>query len=367
MKFSRRQFIGLTIYSGLLPFYNKFTFANPNLKNKKKSILILIELRGGNDGLNTIIPYKNPIYFSERPNISINNYIKLNSELAINPFMKEIMPLWKEKKLTFVLGLGWPKPNRSHFVAMDQWSSGEETGIGKGWLAKISDSIKSEDYLLSLGPTSSNAIEGGIGKSLHFAGNEKKIISQLDYKNLEILKNRKSLQKYLNVDKFINNEIIKIKNKTKQLPLEIKLPKGPLSKQTAMALKLINTNSPPTFIHMEQSGFDTHQNQINRQNKKLKELSENIYTLKRGSEKLNKNVDLNIIITSEFGRRLKENGTKGTDHGSASVAFLIGDSFTEKFLGSYPELSKLDSRGDLIPNIYPKDFYAYIKDKIWNN
>ncbi len=367
MKFSRRQFLGLTIYSGLLPFYNEFTFANANFKYGKKSTLILIELRGGNDGLNTIIPYKNPIYFSDRPNISINNHIKLNSELALNPFMKEIIPLWKEKKLTFVLGLGWPKPNRSHFVAMDQWSSGDETGIGKGWLAEISDSIESEDYLLSIGPTSSNAIEGGIAKSLHFVGNEKKIFSKLNYTNLEIYKNRKSLQTFLNIEKFSNNEIIKIKNKIKNLPLEIKLPNGPLAKQSAMALKLINTNSPPTFIHMEQSGYDTHQNQINRQNKLLKELSENIYAIKRGAEKLNNNIDLNIIVISEFGRRLKENGTKGTDHGSASVAFLIGDSFTEKFLGSYPELNKLDSRGDLIPNIYPKDFYGYIKNKIWNN
>ena len=97
----------------------------------------------------------------------------------------------------------------------------------------------------------------------------------------------------------------------------------------------------------------------------LKELSENVSALKRGAEKLNKNVELNIVITSEFGRTLKENGSKGTDHGSASISFLIGDVFKEKFIGRYPDLNNLDKRGDLIPNLYPNDLYGYIQNKIW--
>ena len=105
-------------------------------------------------------------------------------------------------------------------------------------------------------------------------------------------------------------------------------------------------------MQMELGGFDTHQNQITRQNKLLKELSENIYFLKNGAEKLNKNIELNIVVTSEFGRRLKENGSKGTDHGNASIAFLVGDAFNEQFIGEYPDLKNLDNRGDLIPYIY---------------
>ena len=116
---------------------------------------------------------------------------------------------------------------------------------------------------------------------------------------------------------------------------------------------------------MELGGFDTHQNQIIRHDRLLKELGENISALKKGAEKLNKNVELNIIVTSEFGRRLKENGSKGTDHGSASVAFLIGDVFQEKFIGKYPNLNNLDSRGDLIPNISPTFLYEYVQRKIW--
>ena len=85
-------------------------------------------MRGGNDGLNTIIPYKNTIYFSQRPNIAINNSLKLNSELALNPMMESLIPLWDKKQLTFALGVGWPNPNRSHFMAMDQWSTGKESG-----------------------------------------------------------------------------------------------------------------------------------------------------------------------------------------------------------------------------------------------
>ena len=365
MKLSRRNFIGLTLTSGLYALYNNQILANSNIGIKKQKVLVLIEMRGGNDGLNTIIPFRNSIYFSQRPNISINNSFKLNSTLALNPMMGSLLPLWEEKKLTFVLGVGWPNPNRSHFIAMDQWSTGSESGVGKGWLAKISDLIKNEKYLLSLGPTGSNAIEGSKVNSLHLLGNEKKLFNNPNYENIEIANNRKSLKKFLEIEKFSMHKIVELKNKMQKLPSDIKLPKGQLSKQTSKALQIINTDFPPSFIQMELGGFDTHQNQIIRQNRLLKELSENIYALKRGTEKLNKNVELNIVVTSEFGRRLKENGSKGTDHGSASVAFLIGDIFKEKFIGKYPDLNDLDTRGDLIPNLRPNDLYGYIQNKIW--
>ena len=366
MNLSRRNFLSITLTSGLIALYENKVFANSNFGTQKKKILILIEMRGGNDGLNTIIPYKNSIYFSQRPNISIKKSRKLNSELALNPMMESLIPLWDRKQLTFALGIGWDNPNRSHFMAMDQWSTGDESGIGKGWLAKIADSINDQKYLLSLGPTSSNAIEGSKFNSLQFLGNEKKLFKNINYENPEITKDIKSLKRFLDIEEFSNQKIIELKNKIKKLPFDIVLPKGQLSKQTSTALKIINTDSPPSFIHMELGGVDTHQNQIIRQNRLLKELSENISALKRGAERLNKDLDLNIVITSEFGRRLKENGTKGTDHGSASISILVGDSFTEKFLGKYPSLDNLDARGDLIPNISPTFLYEYVQRKIWS-
>ena len=183
MNLSRRNFLGLTLTSGLIALYNNRIVANSIIGREKQKVLILIEMRGGNDGLNTIIPYKNTIYFSQRPNIAINNSLKLNSELALNPMMESLIPLWDKKQLTFALGIGWDNPNRSHFMAMDQWSTGKESGVGKGWLAKISDSIKNEKYLLSLGPTGSNAIEGSKVNSLHFLGKEKNSFGNSGYRN----------------------------------------------------------------------------------------------------------------------------------------------------------------------------------------
>ena len=365
MSLSRRNFLSLTLTSGLIALYNNKVKANYDNGIQKKKILILIEMRGGNDGLNTIIPYKNSIYFSQRPNISIKNSLKLNSELALNPMMESLIPLWDKKQLTFALGVGWPNPNRSHFMAMDQWSTGKESGLGEGWLAKISDSINNGEYLLSLGPTGSNAVEGSKANSLHFLGKEKNSFGNSSYRNEEILNKRKSLKTFLEIDQFSTKKIMDLKNNLKKLPSNINRPKGQLSKQTATALQIINTGSPPTFIQMELGGFDTHQNQIIRQNKLLKELSENIFFLKNGADKLNKNIDLNIVVTSEFGRRLRENGTNGTDHGSASVALIIGNAFNEKFIGEYPNLKNLDKRGDLIPNISPSNLYDYVQKKIW--
>ncbi len=361
MKISRRNFLGLCFYSGIF-LSNK----NPIFANPKQSSLILIELRGGNDGLNTLIPYTNSLYFSKRPKLALSNFIKLNSKLALNPYMEDLLPLWKERKITFALGVGFPNPNRSHFAAQDQWSTGKKSGEGKGWMADMSDSLENENYLLSLGPTSSNAVEGGINGSLHLRGNEYKIPYNKDSEYYsQITRERKLLKEYLRIEKKSNIEFQKIKNTINNLPDSIKIPKGALGKQTKLALQLINTDSPPTFIQLEHGGYDTHQNQLIRQNKKLKELSENILALKKGSEKLKKGLDLNIIVTSEFGRRLNENGANGTDHGSASIAFMVGDSFKEEFIGYYPDLSQLDHRGDLVPNITPNDLYSYAKRKIW--
>ena len=97
MKITRRNFIGLTLSSGVFALYNNQIFANSNLGIKKHKVLVLIEMRGGNDGLNTIIPYRNSIYFSQRPNIAIKNSLKLNKELALNPMMGSLLPLWEEK------------------------------------------------------------------------------------------------------------------------------------------------------------------------------------------------------------------------------------------------------------------------------
>ena len=99
MNLSRRNFLSLTLTSGLIALYNKKVFANSSFGTQKKKVLILIEIRGGNDGLNTIIPYKNSIYFSQRPNISIKKSLKLNSELALNPMMESLIPLWVNKQL----------------------------------------------------------------------------------------------------------------------------------------------------------------------------------------------------------------------------------------------------------------------------
>ena len=92
MKLSRRNFIGLTLASGIFALYDNQIFANSNIGIQKQKVLVSIEMRGGNDGLNTIIPYRNPIYFSKRPNISIHNSLKLNSELSLNPMMQNLLP-----------------------------------------------------------------------------------------------------------------------------------------------------------------------------------------------------------------------------------------------------------------------------------
>ena len=328
-----------------------------SISKHKRGVLIWLELRGGNDGLNTVIPYENELYQQARPTLRIKDGIPIGNELALHPALSPLIPAWKSQEMSIALGVGWQHPNRSHFKATDQWATANASGEGAGWLAQAIESQGLNYPLIGLGPTGSKSIEGGKTMALQI---NKRAMSREDptLKNAKnLISQRPLLKKMLSLEKQSHIELLKIKNNLAPLPTNLNFPKSSLRDQFMLALQLIGSDNPPPFIQMEHSGYDTHANQLIRHERLLSQLAKGITTFRQSLKYFKPIPVVTILITSEFGRRLSENGSKGTDHGNASIALLIGDALNKPFIGHYPSLKELDSRGDLISSLSPPDLY----------
>ena len=155
-------------------------------------------------------------------------------------------------------------------------------------------------------------------------------------------------------------ELQRLRQQLAPLPPGLEIPRGGLGQQVALALRLIGSGACPPVLQLAQGGYDTHSNQAARHDRVLSELAAALAAFASGLERLPNRPAVTLLAVSEFGRRLRENGSRGTDHGSASVAFLLGDQLPQHFLGTYPSLSSLDVRGDLIPGLTPPELYRQV-------
>ncbi len=360
-KLQRRQFLQLALLTSASV---SFGWPNYSKANKRKGTLIWLELRGGNDGLNTVIPYKEEAYELLRPNLRIEDRIPITNELAFHPALAGLLPLWEAKQLSLALGVGWTEPNRSHFKATDQWATASKDGEGIGWLAKAIDSQNLKYPLIGLGPTGSRAMDGGESIALQFSKADFKKNTSSFKEIDDLFLQRPLLKKLLSLEKRSLEALSQLKKELPKLPKSLDLPRNSLGNQFALALQLVGSPNPPPFIQMEHSGYDTHINQKQRQGKLLKELSDGLVAFHKGLMAFPRRSVVTILITSEFGRRLAQNGSGGTDHGSSSIALLLGDQLPYSILGNYPSLKILDNRGDLISSLAPPELYQIALDSV---
>lgn len=326
-----------------------------------KAVLVLLELRGGNDGLNTLAPVSNPIYQRARPRLALNktDALTLNDDLALHPALLPLLPLWRSKRLGFALGVGWPDPNRSHFKAADQWATASPSGVGTGWLATALDARRHPGPLVALGPGGCPAMEGGEALTLELSPTDllNKAEHIFDPARAE---NNTVLRQMLTLEKASHNQLKQLRAQLAPVPRGIGLPHTAFGQQIALALRLIRSGRCPPVLQLAHGGFDTHANQARRHGRVLQELATGLAAFAAGLERLPNRPDVTLLTVSEFGRRLKENGSGGTDHGSASIALLMSEQITNPLMGAYPSLNELDNRGDLVPSITPVQLYEQV-------
>lgn len=322
-------------------------------------VLLLLELRGGNDGLNTVVPFQDPLYRQARPRLALDDVVPLAHGLGLHPALAPLLPLWRQKKLGFALGVGWPQPNRSHFKASDQWATANPSGEGIGWIAACFQRLPNPGPLVALDPGGCRAMEGGDILAIQLTP------AQLRPEPLTILDPSAAgpspiLRQMLALEQAGQLELRRLLRQLAPLPAGLPIPRSGLGEQVAMALRLIGSGICPPVLQLAQGGYDTHANQAPRHRNQLAQLADALVALDQGLLTMAKRPRITLLAVSEFGRRLKENGSGGTDHGSASVALLYGDNVPHPFLGRYPRLDRLDSRGDLVPSITPLELYRQV-------
>ena len=327
--------------------------------------LVLIELRGGNDGLNTVIPFANPAYARARPTIAIGpeRVLRLDRELGLHPALAPLLPAWKERELGIVLGVGYPQPNRSHFRGIDIWNSGSAANelAADGWLARLLHGVATradadllaDAVILGYGTTIAH---GGFGP---LAGRDLRTVvmdSPAEYiaraKGVAppavAAKAGSALDLVLGVQRDIASTVERL-SAVEQAPprFTTEFPMTTLGRQLGMTAKLIAADAGVPVWKLTLDGFDTHADQPRRHEELLGELAGALAAFRSALTEAKRWDGVAVMTYSEFGRRVEENASKGTDHGTAAPHLLLGGKVAGGWHGKQPDLKRLDD-GDLV-------------------
>ena len=345
-------------------------------------ILVVVTLYGGNDGLNTVIPFKDPIYFSSRPEISYKpeTMLPLDAELALNPSMTGMKSLWDQKKVAIIRGVGYPKPDHSHFSSMAKWQSASpERHINSGWLGRWLDSQPEDPMLaISLGSVLPPMLAGVkiAGSALPLGG---LVIPKgsLATQCIKLSKPARTDSKLMAAAATSMRNLFLVSTSVQPIlkapaPVAVDLPTvnggnaggdSNLSQQLDVVAKLISAGSPTKVWSVSLGGFDTHANEANAQAELLGVVSNSLTRFMSQLKSTTRSNDVTVVVYSEFGRRVKGNASQGTDHGTAGPMFVIGEKVNGGFYGDQPSLSKLVD-GDLAVTTDFRDVYATILESV---
>ena len=348
--------LGLFLGGGFLP-----AFA---LNGNSRRVLILIELQGANDGLNTVIPYSNDRYYSLRPNIGIEKtqVLDLNGEQGLHPSLSGIRNLYERGAVKIFQNVGYPNQIQSHFRSIEVWErGGDGNGNGRdGWFVNAARNSSLNDRYeapgIYLGGTP-DIFHGGIGYlgSASFAdsghqGRDSMLVRSNDTPSMLSRISRKRQ------DDLEKNEKISKKLKNAQ---RIAFGGSNLANQLGRICELLSADVRAPVFKVSIGGFDTHAGQSNTHRKLLKALDDAISKTVATLDSLGVWDDVAIMTYSEFGRRARENGARGTDHGTAAPHFLISKSLGSGIVGGFPDLERLKN-GDLRFEIDYRAMYNYV-------
>ncbi len=370
----RRKFLQLTATgtAGMLVLPQflsaKNLFINNNDHNDQ--VLIFIQLNGGNDGLNTFIPFTDPLYYENRPKISISKAEVINAAngLGFHPALKDLAKISQEGHLSIIQNVGYPNPNRSHFRSQEIWQTASDSHqyLDHGWLGRFLDIQCNDQSLASL---NIDNIDNLALKSHNHNGLTIKDFSKVRrYDSLDesvVLSDNPQLDfvrklQYASLDGMdqINKALQKAQYHQESYA------NNALAKNLQWMSKLIKGGLNSKIYYTSFGGFDTHYNQPQKHQNLLKALNDAIYSFYTDLKNNNLLSKTTLVVFSEFGRRVSENGT-GTDHGTAGPMMIIGGNNQGKIIGKNPDLQNLD-KGDLVFETDFRSVYATLLKNKFN-
>jgi uncharacterized protein (DUF1501 family) len=378
---SRRDFIKNTALASaamMLPQFLKASsfFSGGSYKGKR---LVVIQLSGGNDGLNCIVPWSNDLYYQNRPSIGLsgNDLIRINDDAAFNSNLHGLSELYDDGYVAVINSVGYPNPNRSHFRSMDIWQSGSDANkyIQSGWVGRVLDSTCNDQCTMPYA-----ALEIDDSLSLAMKGERMKGLAMRDIKKLVHSVDDSFIQSIANnyspagendhLADFLHKTLTDTVHSASYLSEHSRMfssksvyPDHDFGRQMKLIAELIISGSETMIYYVSLPGFDTHALQTGIQSRQLKVYGDTLKVFCHDLKSNNFFNDTVVLTFSEFGRRVAQNGSKGTDHGTANNVYIVGGNLKSKgLINSMPDLQNL-SDGDLIHQIDFRSVYATIIDK----
>jgi uncharacterized protein (DUF1501 family) len=336
--------------------------------------LILVELKGGNDGLNTVVPYADRRYRDLRPGIGVprERVLPLDETVGLHEKLEPLMEAWKAGDLAIVQGVGYPDPNRSHFRSIEIWdtASGANQTLNDGWIARTFDQVSlpqgagvdcivaDTNVLPCAGPALRTIVMSDADKFLEQA--EKIRSMRAGRTGNQALKHILSVRGEVNEAASGLHEVLHNAPTPKVAYGNI----GMLAPQLNLATRLLAAKIPLVAIKVAMTGFDTHTSQTSPHERLLSQLAMGLATLRRNLIEANVWSGVTMMSYSEFGRRAKENANGGTDHGTAAPLFIMGGGIKGGLHGAQPSLSDLDD-GDLKHAVDFRSVYGALAQGCW--
>lgn len=386
------QFVSLSVVLPRVWLTNAHAQALTSDPNRRT--LVVIQLLGGNDGLNTVIPYTDSRYYSLRPSLALKESglkdsqgrsTMISNKFALNPNLEKIKEIYDQNKVAIVQGVGYPNPSGSHFESTDIWQTANESGKGRGWLGRYADQTVTDPSELA-----AVAIGSALPKSLSAdrvvtPNLIPTALSAFDFEtDLQFPSNRSNrlsvfkanVSRSFPTESFSSsiarsglvtiNNVERIKAAASGFASSVTYPQNELlASSLKLAAQIMSAIPEANLLYVPWGFFDHHSDQARFHPLYLKQYSEAVKAFYDDLTERGLADNTVMLQWSEFGRRPQENGSAGTDHGAASSLFIMGNSIRGGLYGQQPSLAAidLDSTGNMKFNVDFRAVYATILDK----
>jgi uncharacterized protein (DUF1501 family) len=343
--------------------------AAPLDQTRRAKILVALQMTGGNDGLNTLIPFTEPAYYQYRSSLAIpqSEVLPLTDSVGLHPRLGKLKDLFDAGKVAVVQGVGYPNPNRSHFRSMDIWHSARPDIFERsGWLGRYLDAcqcardqtlpaVSAGEQLNTIFYTETTLVPAvaSIGAFSLQVNTGQANDRQLQIQTLRNIYSQAGnwsphevLIRNTTLEAFDGAEQLQAAAATYQSLVAYPADNA-LASQLQMVAQIISADLGTRLFSVQLAGFDTHAQQFNTQAGLLAQLDDALDAFERDLAAMGRQDDVLVMTFSEFGRRVAQNGSSGTDHGTAEPMFLIGNMVQPGLHGTYPSLQDLDDNGDL--------------------
>ncbi len=367
---NRRHFIRLAACAPLALPTASVTWAAAAAAPRYNNLLVLIELKGGNDGLNTLVPYASSAYYALRPKLAIprDQVIKLSDSVGLHPALEPLLSLWKNRELAVLQGVGYPDPNLSHFRSIEIWdtASKSEEYLQDGWLTRTFAAAPTPaDFAADgviIGTPDLGPLAGGGTRAIALA-NADQFLRQARLAVSEGQTRNRALQHILKVEADIMQAASHLRA---DYAFRTEFPQGGFGNVIKTACQVIANQAGVAVVRVTLTGFDTHSAQPGTQGRLLGELASGVVALKDALSELGRWNNALVLTYAEFGRRPKENLSSGTDHGTASVHFALGGRVAGGLYGEQPALERLSGDGNTGFALDFRNVYATVLERWWS-